>query len=132
MDKIFGHNCLRNEIVWFYENKLGTGGKVFDRRHDLILVYSKSDNWTFHEVHEEVKEKKLQPVTQKIGGKRIWLRDEDGKRIYAMSNPTRPVGDVWCLPIINPMASERIGYPTQKPERLLERVLEASSDEGEG
>jgi hypothetical protein len=47
-----------------------------------------------------------------------------------MSNPTRPVGDVWCLPIINPMASERIGYPTQKPERLLERVLEASSDEG--
>ena len=131
MDKIFGHACLRNEVVWFYENKLGTGGKVFDRRHDLVLLYSKSDRWIFSEVHEEVKERKPQPVTQKIRGKRVWLRDENGNRQYAMSNPTRPVGDVWCLPIINPVASERLGYPTQKPERFLERVILASSNEGD-
>jgi site-specific DNA-methyltransferase (adenine-specific)/adenine-specific DNA-methyltransferase len=78
-----------------------------------------------------VKERKLQPVTQKRDGKRIWLRDKKGKRLYAMSKETRPVGDVWNIPIINPVASERLGYPTQKPEALAARVLESSSKPGD-
>jgi len=77
-----------------------------------------------------VKERKLQPVTQKIEGERVWLRDEEGKRIYAMGKENTKVGDVWEVPYINPVASERLGYATQKPEALLENVIKASSEPG--
>jgi DNA modification methylase len=127
-DEIFGHDFFRNEIVWFYENKLGTGGQTFDSLHDSLLVYTKSKKWTHNTILVPVKEIKLQPVTQKIEGKRIWLRDEDGKRKYQESRPERSLGDVWTIPIINPVASERTGYRTQKPEELLDKVILASSN----
>jgi DNA modification methylase len=127
MDEIFGSEMFRNEIVWFYENKLGTGGETFDSRHDSILTYTRSKRWTHNNILVDVKERKLQPVTQKINGERVWLRDDEGKRLYAESNSHRPIGDVWTIPIINPVASERSGYPTQKPEELIEYVLTASS-----
>ena len=73
----------------------------------------------------------MQPVTQKIEGRRVWLRDEKGKRIYAMSSAETKIGDVWEIPYINPVASERLGYATQKPEALLDSVLRASSTEGD-
>ena len=73
----------------------------------------------------------MQPVTQKIEGERVWLRNDEGKRIYAMSSPDRKIGDVWEVPYINPVATERLGYATQKPEALLERVLQASSRKGD-
>ena len=78
---------------------------------------------------EPVKLAKPQPVTQKIDGKRIWLRDEDGKRRYRQSTMKR-IGDVWPLPIINPMSKERVGYPTQKPLALLDRIILSSSHPG--
>lgn len=131
LDEIFGESKLLNEIIWYYENKLGTGGGLFDGRHDSLYWYGRSSTHSFNPIHEPVKEKKLQPVTQKIDGKRVWLRDEDGKRKYAQSAETRPVGDVWRIPIINPVASERLGYPTQKPEALAERVIKAMTGTGD-
>ena len=131
MDEVLGKARLLNEVIWHYENKLGTGGDLLDRRHDTLLWYARGTAHTFHAIHEPVKEQKMQPVTQKVEGKRIWLRDEDGKRMYRPSRETRPVGDLWNIPIINPVASERIGYPTQKPEALLERVLLLASDPGD-
>jgi adenine-specific DNA-methyltransferase len=133
LDEGFGSEALKNEIIWHYENKLGTGWaqSTFDSRHDTLLVYTKTDRFVHNEIREPVKVQKEQPVTQKIEGKRVWLRDEEGNRIYAMSSSDRPVGDVWTLPIINPVANERLGYPTQKPEALLERILRASSNEGD-
>lgn len=131
MDEIFGKERLLNEIIWHYENKLGTGGALLDRRHDTLLWYAKSKEHTFHAIHKAVKEQKLQPVTQKVDGERIWLRDADGKRLYRPSRETRPIGDVWSIPIINPVASERLGYPTQKPEELLEHVIFLASDPGD-
>ena len=125
MDSIFGRRNFRNEIVWHYTNKLGTGGRVFDRQHDTVLWYAGPDH-SFTILEEPVKLAKPQPVTQKIGGERIWLRDADGKRLYRNSS-TKRVGDVWPLPIINPMSKERVGYPTQKPLTLLGRIISASS-----
>jgi SAM-dependent methyltransferase len=78
-----------------------------------------------------VREQKMQPVTQKIEGKRVWIRDGDGNRVYAMGSAETKVGDVWEVPYINPVAQERLGYDTQKPEALLDRVIRASSDEGD-
>ena len=133
LDEIFGDTGYRNEIVWHYENKLGTGwaAKTFDTRHDVILRYSKSKEYLHNAVLENVKVNKLQPVTKKIDGERVWLRNEDGSRMYAEGGTERPVGDVWTIPIINPVATERLDYPTQKPEALLERVLSASSNPGD-
>lgn len=131
MDEVFGADFFRNEIIWFYENKLGTGGQTFDSFHDTILVYTKSKAWTHNALKVQVKEMKMQPVTQKIEGKRVWLRDEDGKRLYQESSPERGLGDVWTIPIINPVASERSGYPTQKPERLIQNIIVASSNSGD-
>lgn len=131
MDKL-PVGAFRNEIIWHYTNKLGTGGKVLDRQHDTILWYTKTDtgDHTFHPLTEPVKLAKPQPVTQKIGGERIWLRDEVGNRIYKDSE-TKRIGDVWDIPIINPMSKERTGYPTQKPLALMERAIEFFSNPGD-
>ncbi len=131
LDEIFGRDRFRNDIIWHYENKLGTGWsrRTFDSRHDIIFLYSKTDNFIHAPVAEPVRHQKPQPVTQKIEGRRIWLRNEDGTRRYRPGAAERPVGDVWHIPIINPVAGERLGYDTQKPEALLERVIRASSCE---
>jgi len=128
MDEVFGEELFRNEVIWFYENKLATGGATFDSFHDSILVYTKSKSWTHHNIKIAVKDVKPQPVTKKIEGKRVWLRDEEGKRLYKESESHRSIGDVWTVPIINPVASERTGFPTQKPEALIERIIQSSSD----
>jgi len=130
-DEIFGKDKFRNEIIWYYENKLGTGwqAKTFDTRHDTILVYSKSPAYFHAPITADVKKQKKQPVTKKIRGKRVWLKNEDGSLMYADGASERPVGDVWTLPIINPVANERLDYPTQKPRVLAERIVRASCPE---
>ncbi len=105
-DEVFGVDSFRNEIIWYYTNKLGTGGNTFDKHHDNLYVYVKGDHWTHNPLYRAVKEQKLQPVTKKIEGERVWLRNEEGKRIYAMGRPETKIGDVWEVPYINPMASE--------------------------
>jgi DNA modification methylase len=131
MDEVFSEARLLNEIIWHYENKLGTGGDKLDGRHDTLFWYSRGVAHVFSEMYEPVKVRKPQPVTQKIDGKRVWLRDEAGKRRYQQSRETRPVGDVWNIPIINPVATERLGYPTQKPEALAERAIHMASKPGD-
>jgi DNA modification methylase len=133
LNEVFGIDYFRNEIIWHYENKLGTGwgAKTFDTRHDVLLKFSKGKSYTHNEITEKVKVQKMQPVTQKIDGKRVWLKNQDGTLKYAEGATERPVGDVWTIPIINPVASERLDYPTQKPEKLIERVLLSGSNEGD-
>lgn len=133
LNEIFGANYFRNEIIWHYENKLGTGwgAKTFDTRHDVLLKFSKGKTYVHNEVVEKVKIEKMQPVTKKIDGERIWLKNDDGSLMYAEGAKERPIGDVWTIPIINPVAMERLNYPTQKPERLLERVIMSGSNKGD-
>lgn len=128
-NEVFGESSFRNEIIWHYENKLGTGwqAKTFDSRHDTIIVYSRSKRYIHNTISEPVKNRKQQPVTQKVAGKRVWLTNDDGSLKYEEGKETRPVGDVWNIPIINPVATERLDYPTQKPLALLTRIIEASS-----
>lgn len=131
LDEIFLKDRFRNEIIWYYTNKLGTGGNTFDSHHDSLLVYTSSSKWNHHHIMQPVKEQKMQPVTQKINGKRVWLKNADDSLMYTMGSSERKVGDVWEIPYINPVANERLGYATQKPQKLLERVIQASSDEGD-
>jgi len=120
MDSILGVDNFRNEIVWWYE----TGGipkKDFSRKHDIIFRYSKTEEYIFNS--EKVKEKRSEEVLRRIAS--------------GIPGATRSTGefrhpiDVWHIPSINAMAKERLGYPTQKPEKLLERIIKASSNEGD-
>jgi len=117
MDAVFGYKNFRNEIVWGYRTG-GVSKKRWPRKHDVILCYGKSNN-TLHN-----------PLTERIYYDKPFFttnEDEDG-RYYADVY----VRDVWTdiKAVIN-VSKERLGYPTQKPLALLERVIKASSNPGD-
>jgi site-specific DNA-methyltransferase (adenine-specific) len=133
LDAIFDPRQRRNDIIWWYPNKLPTGGKVFDRQHDVILYYIKDSRqkYIFNEVRVPTEYEGTQLVTKKTAGKRIPVYDpETGKQLRVLTTD-KPVGDVWRINLIHPQSKERLGYPTQKPEALLERIIQASSNEGD-
>src|SRR3989304_1375220 len=90
--EIFGVDNFRNEIIWFYTNKLGTGGNTFDKHHDNLLVYVNGPKWTHNPLLRPVKNQKMQPVTKKIEGERVWLRGESGERGYEMGTKAGMAG----------------------------------------
>lgn len=143
MDDIFGSEKFRNSIVWNYSGwnkKLNFG---FEKRYDSILFYGKGDKQVFNSFFEKWKSKEeyVKRRKQKI------LIEEGTKREYVLSdggNGTRikryldeaiaegvVVDDVWSLDKLNNSAKENVDYPTQKPEALLERIIKASSNEGD-
>lgn len=128
LDDIFGKDNFRNEIVWFYPNKMSRSSKDFAKFKDNLLFYTKSKENYFL----EQKILRENPVQQSV---RVWkdkknmrARDENGNVIYETSYDIT-VNDVWEIPIIGSTSGERLDYGTQKPEMLLERVISASSNE---
>jgi adenine-specific DNA-methyltransferase len=131
LDEIFGRKRFLNQIIWYYANKLPTGGDVFDRHHDTLLWYGKSDEHEFNEIRVPSEYKGTQLQTKKIGGKRVPVVDPaTGKQVRVMSSD-KPCGDVWRINMIHAQSEERVGYRTQKPEALLERIISASSAPGD-
>jgi adenine-specific DNA-methyltransferase len=130
MDEVFGEANFKNEIVWHYYNKMQGNIKRFASNHDVIFWYSKSDNFTFNQQREE----RAEPINQI---KRIWdkekqrlvnAKDAEGRVIYQESTH-KTIDDVWRLSMLQPAdTTENLDYTTQKPETLLERIIEASSD----
>lgn len=127
MDTIFGERRLQNEIIWSYR----TGGatpKRFARKHDVILFYSKSPKYKFNTLKERAY---TQSKSRKAGivnygaGMEEFFEDEYGVYNYVVMR------DVWEISYINSQAAERLGYPTQKPLALLERIINASSNPGD-
>jgi site-specific DNA-methyltransferase (adenine-specific) len=119
LDVIFGKKNFRNEIVWCY----GSGGastKRFSKKHDVLLFYTKTkeDDYTFNV--DAVREPYSSPhksMTPKIVGDKSYIK---------MNPLGRIPFDWWQIPILTNSAKERLGYPTQKPEALLERIIKAS------
>ena len=132
LDEVFGAENFVNEIIWYYTNKYGANSSAFDSFHNTLFLYSKGKGFTYHPFMIPVKEARTQPVRKwnKQLGINEWLRDEKGNYMYQESNE-KEAGDVWEIPVINPMADERTGYPTQKPEALLERVIKCCSNPGD-
>lgn len=131
MDEVFGEDNFRNEIVWYYYNKMPDKRKpIFTRSHDTIYLYSKTSENCFNLQTEERLETVKQLVRKKVDGKMINARDEKGNLLYKESND-RIIDDVWRLSMLQPADKEEpVGYATQKPEALLERIIKASSNEG--
>ena len=130
MEEILGREHFKNQIIWYYANKLPTGGDLFDRHHDLILWFGRSKKHVFNEIRVESEYKGTQLQTKKIDGIRTPVIDpKTGKQVRVMSTD-KPCGDVWRLNMIHAQSSERVGYRTQKPEELLERIITACSRKG--
>ena len=128
MDAIFGRRQFRNEIVWAYTGPGSPNMRQFNRKHDIILWYARGREWTFNRDEVHVPHKNLNtnrkgrviadPITPEV-------RDEYLK--------IREVPETWWSEFtpVGRIASERVGYPTQKPLALYERIIKASSNPGD-
>ena len=148
LDAIFGAENFRNEIVWHYGKWSNTAGH-FQRNHDVLLFYSRTDDYVFNRIYglSQDKRRKIEKGYQvnKPGGVRqliIYDREKaaaviaggDYDRIVDRSDDEQgtPLHDTWNdINIINSQARERTGYSTQKPLKLYERIIAASSNEGD-
>ena len=123
LDELFGREHLINEIIWTYHGPSPIR-RAFNRKHDTILVYSKNDNYTFNA--DAVREP-YHPNTLKTFA--------SSSKAGFGKNPNLERGKVpedwWYFPVVARLHSQRTGYPTQKPEALLERILLASSNPGD-
>ncbi len=154
MDEIFGYENYQNEIVWCYREAINSK-KRWNRKHDVILFYSKTNNFVFNykevlETHLETTIKKFKHIDEK--GKKYRLMGRGLKDSPITSQRDVPVEweknhpelvyrhylpegklpvDYWLIDIINQAATERLAFDTQKPETLLKRIILASSNPGD-
>ena len=135
IDEIFGEDNFINEIIWHYADYMqGNATNALPKKHDNIYFYSKSDEYYY----KRVTEKLSSPIRR---NKVVWnketqalevARDEDGKIIYSDFNE-KFLDSVWNIgqtAVTRKTSREFLGYATQKPEALLERIIKASSNEG--
>lgn len=131
LDAVFGKKNFRNEIVWTYR-RWPAKSKSFQRMHDVLFFYVKdsNSNYTFNTIYQP-----LADITLKIHkGRKQKATFIEGKRLSRDQKEESigtPIADYWYIPAIAGNAKERLGYPTQKPEELLERIIIASSKEGD-
>lgn len=135
MDALFEPRNFCNEIVWWYR-RWTAPSKRLQRLHDVVLWYAKDyGQHTYSTIW-------VAPANVEKGRKESYVKDESGRlvrmqslrgRRYEIERDPRGVhaGDVWPISFLHPSAKERLGYPTQKPEALLERIIKASSNEGD-
>ena len=131
LDAIFGKRHFQNEIIWSYRRWPSVSHR-FQRMHDCLLFYTKRETGNLFNTltvpPSPSSLKRWKGAMQKV------IFTAEGAR-----NPTQESGvslgvamnDVWDIPIIAPVSKERLGYPTQKPVALLERIIAASSNEGD-
>lgn len=133
MDDIFGKGTLRNEIVWTYK-RWSITSSVLPRLHDVIFWYAKSGIYTFNQplVPNSTPNSSQYVSAKDSSGKTIVKLDESGKPIKRDVSEDLAVPDYWDIGLISPRSyTERTGYATQKPERLLQRIIEMSTTEGD-
>lgn len=156
MDEIFGEGNFRNEIIWHYGTYVGRAKYNFPRKHDTILVYGRNmdqrvffqqrdgtpdkdanfKRWkSYFNENNEITGANYPKDDSKFDGyvKRFIKENKrnPGKDDVLLTVDGKLVDSVWDIQSVNPMSKERNGYPTQKPEELLERVILSSSKEGD-
>ena len=127
MDCVFGKGGFRNEIVWHYRRWTGKARR-FQRLHDTVFFYTRSSDYTFNRIYtsytEGSRERKEQGVLHRFkrgsAPRLVSVKQVDQKGVAE--------NDVWQIPFVAPSAKERVGYPTQKPLALLDRIIQASSN----
>ena len=132
LDKIFGTKNFQSEIIWSYK-RWSNSKKGLLPTHQNIYFYSKTKDFKFNMMYTNYSETTnvdqiLQRRTRDKNNKSVYDLDENGETKQADKKKGVPLSDVWDIPYLNPKAKERVGYPTQKPLLLLERIIELSSN----
>lgn len=122
MDSVFGINNFRNEIIWCY-NGGGTTKTQWNKKHDSVLFFSKTNTFTFNTQYQPYNENSAKRLLNKHRG------EDKSDRLQTGTPMTDWWTDIKC--IVNPANKEYIDYNTQKPKTLLERIIKASSNEGD-
>ena len=138
LDKIFGSNNFRNEIVWAKGFRGTEKKKYYQQSHEILFFYTKTDNSTWiqqYQKYRDIDMKRYNKVDDK-GNKYALVkrRKTDGTIYYGKTYPNnqgKKIDDIISVPVLGSTAKERIGYPTQKPEKLIERIIKASSNEND-
>ncbi|MFX0036431.1 MAG: DNA methyltransferase [Candidatus Hermodarchaeota archaeon] len=130
LDEVFGENRFVNSIIWYYYNKYSAGKKNLPRAYDTILVYSKSNNYTFNQMRIPRKKPRKQLKREMVNGVLKNVKDENGHVIYRIVTDKK-MDDVWRIPCLQPASKEWTGFPTQKHHKLLERIVKIGSNEGD-
>lgn len=142
LDEVFGSQNFRNEIIWHYKFRMMDSDNQFNRKHDNIFFYARSSETTIQMPKEAwTKEELIKTRKQEIhigddGREMIWMPGQKGNsksRMVPLDEILargKAIDDVWNMSVISSSAKERTGYPTQKPEALVERIIAASSPAG--
>lgn len=135
LDEIFGRDMFRAEIIWHYR-RWSNSQRTLLSSHQNIYFYSKTDEYKYNQILQDYSfstnvDQILQKRRRDKFGKAIYARDQQGTLVSNGEKKGVPMSDVWDIPFLNPKAKERVGYPTQKPILLLERIIEIASDEGD-
>lgn len=116
---------FQNEIIWHYRRWTGKAEK-FQELHDVIFFYTKTNKYVFNVQYTPYTEKSLkrkQNYHTRIKGDDVYVTHIDEKGVRD--------NDVWQIQLLNSQSKERLGYPTQKPEELLEKIIKSSTNEGD-
>ena len=135
LDKVFGEKNFQSEIIWSYK-RWSNSRKGLLPTHQNIYFYSKTKDFKFNPVFTPYSETTnidqiLQRRTRDTDNKSIYDTDKKGNILLGDKKKGVPLNDVWDIPYLNPKAKERVGYPTQKPLLLLERIIELTTDEND-
>ncbi len=134
LDRYFGQKNFQSEIIWTYR-RWSNSKKGLLPAHQTIYFYSKTADFFFNTIFGEYSESTnvdqiLQSRTRDGRNKSVYLRDSKGDVVQGKEKKGVPLSDVWDMPYLNPKAKERVGYPTQKPVLLLERIINIASPPG--
>lgn len=135
LDEVFGKDNFQSEVIWHYK-RWSNAKKGLLNSHQTIFFYSKTKNFKFNEIYEEYSpttniDQILQKRVRNEHNKSVYARDKEGNIILNGEKKGVPLSDVWEIPFLNPKAKERVGYPTQKPIILLERIIELVTDKND-
>jgi site-specific DNA-methyltransferase (adenine-specific) len=135
LDRVFGAGRFRSEIIWHYR-RWSNAKKALLPAHQTLYLYSKGDSHVFNPIRVQYSpatnvDQILQRRVRDARGKSAYERDAAGGVVLGQSKQGVPLSDVWDIPYLNPKAKERVGYPTQKPILLLERVVSLLTHPGD-
>jgi site-specific DNA-methyltransferase (adenine-specific)/adenine-specific DNA-methyltransferase len=140
MDEVFGEHKFLNEVIWCYRER-ETSTRFYNRKHEVIFFYCKSDNYPFNfdEIRDEYSEVTKAKFKYKDEGGNYRVRAKDGRSDVEEGVDTyrQYIGkgvlprDWTIMPFINQASTERVGFPTQKPEKFLARIVKSSSNPGD-
>jgi site-specific DNA-methyltransferase (adenine-specific) len=135
LDDVFGEAMFRSEIIWHYRRWSNSQRNPLPS-HQTIFFYTKTDEYQYCQLFDEYSpstniDQILQRRQRDRHGKAVYARDADGRVIRDGHKKGVPIADVWDIPLLNPKAKERVGYPTQKPILLLERIISLATSPGD-